>query len=119
IGNSFYVLYPARVSILGAVGRGRRGRAGCLVVLAAASLVGCGNKDTAPDPAYQRGYKAGQGAEVLRLIKQQGELPIAACDDILKSDKKGQGYSFDDAAVYKQGCLDAVRAEGISPSAGF
>lgn len=100
------------------VGRGRRARACCVVAFAAVSLVGCGHNDSKPSPAYQRGYDAGKGAEVRQFIKQ-GELPIKACDDSLSADKVGQGYSFDDAAVYKQGCLDAVRAEGISPNAGF
>jgi hypothetical protein len=100
------------------VGRGRRGCAGCLVALTALSLVGCGAHDSKPDPAYQRGYDVGKGAEVRKLMKQ-GELPIKACDDSLTADKASQGYSYDDAAVYKQGCLDAIRAEGISPNAGF
>lgn len=99
-------------------GRGRWGCASCVVAFAAVSLVGCGGGDSKPSPAYQRGYSAGQGAEVRKLIKQ-GELPIKACDDSLSADKVGQGYSLDDSAVYKQGCLDAVRAEGISPNAGF
>ena len=89
-----------------------------MVALAAATLVGCASHDSKPSPAYQRGYDVGHGAEVRRLIKQ-GELPIKACDDRLSADKAGQGYSFDDAAVYKQGCLDAIRAQGISPNAGF
>jgi hypothetical protein len=89
-----------------------------VVALATASLLGCGNNDSKPSPAYQRGYNAGQGGEVRRLIKQ-GELPLKACDDILSADKMGQGYSFDDTAVYKQGCLDALRAQGVSPNAGF
>jgi type IV pilus biogenesis protein CpaD/CtpE len=100
----------------------RRGRSGCAIYIAAlavASLVGCASKDSKPDPAYEKGYKAGESAEVLRLIKQQGELPLKACDDTLTADKTTKGYSYDDEAVYKQGCLDSVRAQGISPSAGF
>lgn len=89
-----------------------------MVVLAALGVDGCGHRASQPTPAYQHGYDAGRGAEVKRLIKQ-GELPIKACDDSLKADKAAQGYSFDDAAVYKQACLDAVRAQGISPDAGF
>ena len=100
------------------VGRGRWGCASCVVAFAALSLVGCASNDSKPDPAYQRGYDAGKGAKVRQFIKQ-GELPIKACDDSLSADNVGQGYSFDDAAVYKQGCLDAIRAEGISPNAGF
>lgn len=100
------------------VRRGRWSCAGFLVALAAASLIGCGKHDDKPDPAYQRGYSAGQGPDIRRLI-HQGRLPIAACDDVLTADKATKNYSFDDAAVYKQGCLDAVRAEGIQPNAGF
>jgi hypothetical protein len=111
------MLYRSLVPIL-RVRRGRWGCAGCVIALAAASLIGCGNPDNKPDPAYQRGYDAGHGGEIRRLINQ-GKLPIAACDDLLHSDKTAQNYSFDDAAVYKQGCLDAVRAEGIQPNAGF
>jgi hypothetical protein len=113
VGNAYRSPMPIFV-----VGRGRRGCATCVAVLAALSLVGCGNNNSAPSPAYQRGYGAGQGADVRKLIKQ-GELPIKACDDSLGADKVSQGYSFDDAAVYKQGCLDAIRAQGISPNAGF
>jgi hypothetical protein len=100
----------------------RRGRWSCgsfAVALAAISIVGCAPANQQPPVAYQRGYDAGHGAHVLRLIKQDGELPIMACSDSQQSDKLGQNYSFDDAAVYRQGCLDAVRDQGISPSAGF
>lgn len=110
-------MYRSLVPILG-VRRGRWGCASCAAALVAFSLVGCGNQDNKPDPAYQRGYNTGQGSEIRRLIKQ-GRLPIAACDDLLSADKDTKNYSFDDAAVYKQGCLDAVRAEGIQPNAGF
>lgn len=89
-----------------------------MVAFAALIVAGCGSHDSKPDPAYQRGYDAGKGAEVRKLVKQ-GELPIKACDDTLNGDKATQGYSYDDAAVYKQGCLDAIRAEGVSPNAGF
>jgi hypothetical protein len=111
------VLYRSLVPIL-RVRRRRWGCVGCVIALAAASLVGCGNHDNKPDPAYQRGYDAGHGRELRRLM-DQGKLPIAACDDLLNADKTAQNYSFDDAAVYKQGCLDAVRAQGIQPNAGF
>lgn len=100
------------------VRRGRWGCAGFIIILAATGLVGCGKNDSKPDPAYQRGYSTGQSAALKRLIKQ-GRLPIAACDDMLTADKATKNYSFDDAAVYKQGCLDAVRSEGIEPNAGF
>jgi hypothetical protein len=100
------------------VRRGRWDCAGYVVALAVVSLAGCGNNDSAPSPAYQRGYDAGKGSEVRRLIKQ-GELPLKACDDNLQADKTAKGYSFDDVAVYKQGCLDAVRADGISTDSGF
>lgn len=82
------------------------------------SVDGCAHHDSKASPAYQHGYDAGRGEKVKALIKQ-GELPVRACDDSLKADKSTQGYSFDDTAVYKQACLDAVRAEGISPDAGF
>lgn len=102
-----------------AVRRGRWSCVGAIAAVAATTLVGCGNGDNKPFPAYQRGYDAGQGGTVTRLIKQRGELPIMACSDSLRADKTGTGYSFDDAAVYRQGCLDAVRDRGITPSAGF
>jgi type IV pilus biogenesis protein CpaD/CtpE len=111
------VLYRSLVPML-RVRRGRWGCAGWVLALVAASLVGCGNHDNKPDPAYQRGYNAGQGGDIRKLMNQ-GKLPIAACDDILTADKATKNYSFDDAAVYKQGCLDAVRAQGIQPNAGF
>ncbi len=111
------VLYRSLVPIP-RVRRGRWGCAGFLIVLAATGLIGCGKPDNKPDPAYQRGYNTGQGAEIKRLINQ-GRLPIAACDDMLTADKATKNYSFDDAAVYKQGCLDAVRAAGLQPNAGF
>jgi hypothetical protein len=102
------------------VTRERLSCAGAVAAVAATSLVGCANNhDNKPFPAYQRGYDAGQGGTVTRLIKQQGELPVMACSDSLKADKLGKGYSFDDAAVYRQGCLDAVRDRGISPTGGF
>jgi hypothetical protein len=113
LGHAYRSLMPIFV-----VKSGRRGCASCVVAFAVLSLVGCGGNNSAPSPAYQRGYQAGQGGEVRKLIKQ-GELPIKACDDSLNADKASQGYSFDDEAVYKQGCLDAIRAEGISPNAGF
>jgi hypothetical protein len=49
----------------------------------------------------------------------QGELAVAACDGRLKADTVAQGYNLDDESVYKQGCLDGVRAQGIQPRAGF
>ncbi|BBY22272.1 hypothetical protein MSTO_24770 [Mycobacterium stomatepiae] len=89
-----------------------------MVVLAVLSVDGCERDDSKPSPTYQHGYNAGRSDQVKRLIKQ-GELPIKACDDSLRADKSAQGYSLDDEAVYKQACLDALRAEGISPDAGF
>ncbi|WP_142395267.1 hypothetical protein [Mycobacterium avium] len=97
------------------ISRGRCAYAAYVVALAVMTAVGCGNKDSKPSPAYQRGYDVGQSDAVRRLI-QQGELPIRACDETLRADQAAQSYSFDDAGVYKQGCLDAVHAQGISPN---
>ena len=110
-------LYRSLVPIL----RARRGRSGCavcVVALAAVSLVGCTSNDRSASTAYQRGYDFGRGGEIRHLINQ-GKLAVAACDDRLKADKVAQGYNLDDESVYKQGCLDGVRAQGIQPHAGF
>jgi hypothetical protein len=102
------------------VRRGRWSCAGCIAALALAGLVGCGSNGDSPSyrHAYQRGQDAGKGGEVRGLV-QQGKLPVEACDQIERADKAGVNYSFDDAAGYRQGCLDALRAEGIRPRAGF
>jgi hypothetical protein len=110
-------LYRSLVPIL-RVRRGRPGCAVCVVALAAVSLAGCASNDRNASPAYQRGYDFGRGGEIRHSINQ-GKLAVAACDDRLKADKVAQGYNLDDQSVYKEGCLDGVRAQGIQPRAGF
>jgi hypothetical protein len=86
-------------------------------VFAAASLISCGSTDSKPFPAYQRGYDAGKSAELRHLI-DKGEPPMSACDDRMKADKKFQNYTYDDDAVFRQGCLNAVRDQGIQRDGG-